>query len=118
MKQSCLRTFSTSRGPHLIPGELLSVTEQDTLFEDLVKEHVDHMEQLKLLKGLIHQIKDNKLPSKCGNMDRTNGINGSENNTEGANDEVMYPLPLEGTTKEDVMQMVEATAMIYKVMEE
>jgi hypothetical protein len=29
MKQSCLRTFSTSRGPHLIPGELLSVTEQD-----------------------------------------------------------------------------------------
>jgi hypothetical protein len=29
MKQSCLRTFSTSRGPHLIPGELLSVTKQD-----------------------------------------------------------------------------------------
>jgi hypothetical protein len=25
---------------------------------------------------------------------------------------------LEGTTKEDVMQMVEATAMVYKVMEE
>ena len=53
-KQSCLRTFSTSRGPHLIPGELLSVTEQDALFEDLLKEHVDHMEQPKLLKGLIH----------------------------------------------------------------
>jgi hypothetical protein len=32
MKQSChLRTFSTSSGPHLIPGELLSVTEQDTV---------------------------------------------------------------------------------------
>jgi hypothetical protein len=56
MKQSCLRTFSTSRGPHLIPGELLSITVQDTLFEDLVKEHVDCMEQPKLLKGLIHQI--------------------------------------------------------------
>jgi hypothetical protein len=24
-KQSCLRSFSTSRGPHLIPGELLAV---------------------------------------------------------------------------------------------
>jgi hypothetical protein len=30
----------------------------------------------------------------------------------------MCPLPLEDTTKEDVMQMVEATAMVYKVMEE
>jgi hypothetical protein len=34
------------------------------------------------------------------------------------NDEVTCPLPLEGTTKEDRMQMVEPTAMIYKVMEE
>ena len=66
-KQSCLRTFSTSRGPHLIPGELLSVTEQDALFEDLLKEHVDHMEQSNLLKELIHQIKDNKLLSDHGN---------------------------------------------------
>jgi hypothetical protein len=32
--------------------------------------------------------------------------------------ELMMRLPLEGTTKEDVMQMVEATAMVYKVMEE
>jgi hypothetical protein len=31
---------------------------------------------------------------------------------------VTRPLPLEGTTKEDVIQMVEATAMVYKVMEE
>jgi hypothetical protein len=31
---------------------------------------------------------------------------------------VMCPLPLEGTTKQDAMQMVEATAMVYKVMEE
>jgi hypothetical protein len=30
-KQSCLRTFFTTRGPHLIPGELLSITEQDAL---------------------------------------------------------------------------------------
>jgi hypothetical protein len=37
MKQSCLRSFSASRGPHLIPGELLSITEQDALFEDLLK---------------------------------------------------------------------------------
>jgi hypothetical protein len=31
---------------------------------------------------------------------------------------VTHPVPLEGTTKEDVMQIVEATAMFYKVMEE
>jgi hypothetical protein len=97
---------------------LLSVTEQDALFEDLVKGHVDHMEQLKLLKGLIHQIKDNKLLSNCGNVARTSRINGGKNNKAGANNEVTHPLPLEGTTKEDVMQMVEATAMVYKVMEE
>jgi hypothetical protein len=102
MKQSCLRTFSASRGPH-IPGELLSITEQDALFEDLVKEHVDHMEQLKLLKGLIHQIKDNKLLSNCGNVARTSGINGGENNKARANNEVTCPLTLEGTTKEDIM---------------
>jgi hypothetical protein len=102
-KQSHLRTFSASRGPHLIPGELLSVTEQDALFEDLLKEHVDYMEQPKLLKELIHQIKDNKLLSDCGNAARTSGINGGENNKAGVNDEVTRPLPLEGTTKEDVM---------------
>jgi hypothetical protein len=80
MKQSHLRTFSTSRGLHLIPGELLSVTEQDALFEDLLKEHVDCMEQPKLLKELIHQIKDNKLLSNHGNVARTSRINGSKNN--------------------------------------
>jgi hypothetical protein len=117
-KQSCLRTFSASRGPHLIPGELLSLTEQDSLFEDLLKEHVDHMEQPKLLKELNHQIKDNKLLSDHGNVARTSGINGSENNKAGANDEVMHPSPLQGTTKEDVMQMVEAFPMVYKVMEQ
>jgi hypothetical protein len=117
-KQSCLRTFSASRGPHLIPGELLSITEQDALFEDLLKEHVDCMEQPKVLKELLHQIKDNKLLSNCGNMARTCEINGGKNNKAGANDEVMHPLPLEGTTKEDIMQMVEATVMVYKVMEE
>jgi hypothetical protein len=30
----------------------------------------------------------------------------------------MRLVPLEGTTKEDIMQMVEAPAMVYKVMEE
>jgi hypothetical protein len=75
------------------------------------------MEQANLLKELIHQIKDNKLLSDCGNAARTCGINGGENNKAGANDEVTHPVPLEGTTKEDIMQMVEATAMVYKVME-
>ncbi len=78
----------------------------------LLKEHVDHMEQPKLLKELIYQIKDNKLLSNCGNVARTSGINGGENNKAWANDEVTCPVPLEGTTKEDIMQMVEATAMV------
>jgi hypothetical protein len=90
---------------------LLSIT----LFEDLLKEHVDHMEQPKLLKELTYQIKDNKLLSNCGNKARTSRINGGKNNKARANNEVTCPLPLEGTTKEDVMQMVEATAIVYKV---
>jgi hypothetical protein len=117
-KQSCLRFFSASRGPHLILGELLSVTQQDTLFEDLLKEHVNCMEKANLLKELIHQINDNKLLSNRGNAARTSGINGGKNNKAGANDEVTCPVTLEGTTKEDVMRMEEATAMVYKVMEE
>jgi hypothetical protein len=76
------------------------------------------MKQANLLKELIHQSKDNKLLSDRGNAARTSGINGSENNKAGANDEVTCPVTLEGTTKEDVMRMVEATAMVYKVMEE
>jgi hypothetical protein len=70
---------------------LLSITEQDALFEDLVKERVDHMEQPKLLKELIHQIKDNKLLSDHGNVARTSRINGGKNNKAGGNDEVMHP---------------------------
>jgi hypothetical protein len=118
-KQSRLRSFSASRGPHLIPGELLSITEKDYLFQDLLKEHVNRIEQTNLLKELIHQIKDNKLLSNHGNAARTSGINGGKNNKARANDEVMHPVPsLEGTTKEDVMRMVEATAMVYKVLKE
>jgi hypothetical protein len=75
------------------------------------------MEHTNLLKELIHRIKDNKLLSDRGNVARISGINGGENNKAQANDEVMHPVPLEGTTKEDIMQMVEATAMVYKVME-
>jgi hypothetical protein len=49
---------------------------------------------------------------------RTSGINGGENNKAGVNDEVMHQVRLEGTTKEDLMQMVESSAMVYKVMDE
>jgi hypothetical protein len=61
------------------------------------------MEQMNLLKELIHQIKDNKLLSNRGNVARTSGINGGKNNKARANDEVTSPVPLEGTTKEDVI---------------
>jgi hypothetical protein len=59
------------------------------------------MEQTNLLKELIHQIKDSKLLSNHGNAARTSGINGK--NKARANDEVTRLVPLEGTTKEDVM---------------
>jgi hypothetical protein len=61
------------------------------------------MEQTNLQKELIHQIKDNKLLSNHGNAARTSGISGGKNNKAGANDEVTHPVPLEGTTKEDIM---------------
>jgi hypothetical protein len=64
------------------------------------------MEQTNLQKELIHQMKDNKLLSNCGNVARISGINGGKNNKAGANDEVTCPVPLEGTTKEDVMRKV------------
>jgi hypothetical protein len=76
------------------------------------------MEHTNLLNELIHQIKDNKLLSDHGNAAWTSCINGGKNNKARANDEVTHPVPLEGTTKEDIIQMVEATAMVYKVMEE
>jgi hypothetical protein len=82
---------------------LLFITEQDALFEDLLKEHVDRMEQPNLLKQLIHLIQDNKLLSDCGNAAMTSSINGGDNSKARANDEVMHLVPLEGTTKEDIM---------------
>jgi hypothetical protein len=62
-------------------------------------------------------MKEHKLLSNHGNAARTSSIKGSKNNKAGANDEVMHLVPLEGTTNEALMQMVEATAMVYKVME-
>jgi hypothetical protein len=39
-----IKTFSASKGPpHFIPGELLSVTDQEILYQDDIKVHVDHM---------------------------------------------------------------------------
>jgi hypothetical protein len=61
------------------------------------------MEQTNLLKELIHQINDNKLLSDHGNMARTSSISGSKNNKAGANNEVTCPVPLKGTTKEEIM---------------
>jgi hypothetical protein len=46
------------------------------------------------------------------------GINGGKNTSAGIADEVTHLLPLEGTVIADVMRMVEATAMVYKFMEE
>jgi hypothetical protein len=61
------------------------------------------MEQMNLLKEPIHQINDNKLLSNHGNAARTSGINGGKNNKARANNEVTRPVPLKGTTKEEIM---------------
>jgi hypothetical protein len=45
-------------------------------------------------------------------------LHGEGNTSAGIADEVTCPLPLEGTTIADVMRMVEATAMVYKFMQE
>jgi hypothetical protein len=43
------------------------------MFEDLLKEHVNQMEQTDLLKELTDPIKENKLLSNHGNVARTSG---------------------------------------------
>ena len=112
-----LQTFPASKGPHFIPGELISVTDHDVLYEDVMKGHVDRMNHREQLGDLLPQIRD-KHVSDQGNAAQTSGINGGENTSAGVSDEVTCPLPLEGTTKADVMRMVEATTMVYKFMEE
>ncbi len=68
------------------------------------------------MDDLLPQIREKHL-SNQGNAARTSGINGGKNTSAGIEDEVIHPLPLEGTTIADVMRMVEATAMVYKFME-
>ena len=111
-----LKTFSASNGPHLIPGELFCTTEQDLLYNEVMKEHVDRMGHAQMLDDFLPQIKSGTTCDR-GNVARTSGINGGENTKAGVDDEVTRPQPLCGTTREDVLRMVEATAMVYKVME-
>jgi hypothetical protein len=75
---------------------------------------MNHWEQL---DDLLPQIREKHL-SDQGNATRTSGINGGKNTSAGIADEVTCPLPFEGTMIADVMRMVEATAMVYKIMEE
>jgi hypothetical protein len=48
-----LQTFSASKGPHFIPGELLSVTDQDVLYQDIFNGHVHHMNHSEQLDDLL-----------------------------------------------------------------
>ncbi len=100
--QQPLQTFSASKGLHFIPGELLSVTDQDILYQNVIKGHVHHMNS-EQLNNLLPQIRENNL-SDQGNAAWTSGINGGENTSAGIKDEVTCLLPLEGTTKADVMR--------------
>jgi hypothetical protein len=108
-----LQTFSASKGWHFIPGELLSITDQDILYQDIFKGHVYHVNHSEQLDDLLTQIREKNL-SDQGNAAQTSGISGGKNTSAGIEDEA----PLEGTTKADVTKMVEATAMVYKFMEE
>jgi hypothetical protein len=40
LDKATLWTFSASKGPHFIPGALLSVTDRDVLYQDVIKGHV------------------------------------------------------------------------------
>jgi hypothetical protein len=53
-----LQTFSASKGPHFIPGELISVTDHDVLYEHVMKGHVDRMNHREQLDDLLPQIRD------------------------------------------------------------
>jgi hypothetical protein len=75
---------------------------------------MNHREQL---DDLLPQIRDKHI-SDQGNTTQTSGINHGKNTSAGISDEVTHPLPLEGTIIADVMRMVEATAKVYKFMEE
>jgi hypothetical protein len=112
-----LQTFSASKGWHFIPGELLSITDQDILYQDIFKGHVHHMNHSEQLDDLLPQIREENLCDQ-GNAAQTSGINCGENSSAGIEDEVTHLLPLEGIMKADVTRMVEATAMVYKFMEE
>jgi hypothetical protein len=65
----------------------------------------------------VPQIREKDL-SDQGNTAQTSGINGGKNTSAGIEHEVTCPLPLEGTIKADLTRMVEATAMVYMLMEE
>ena len=52
-----LQTFSASKGPHFIPGELISVTDQDIFYQDVIKDHAHHMNHWEQLDDLLPQIR-------------------------------------------------------------
>jgi hypothetical protein len=56
-----LQTFSASKGPHFIPGELLSITDQEVLYQDIFNGHVHHMNYLEQLDNLLPQIREKDL---------------------------------------------------------
>jgi hypothetical protein len=68
-----------------------------------MKGHVDRMNHREQLDDLLPQIRDKHI-SDQGNVTQTSGINGGKNTNAGVSDEVTCPLPLEGTTKADVMR--------------
>jgi hypothetical protein len=50
--------FSASEGLHLIPGKLLSVTDHNILYEDVMKGHVDCINHREQLDNLLPQIRE------------------------------------------------------------
>ncbi len=101
--------------PHLLPGRFISMNERDGIYRNLVKKHVDAMDYGQLLRDMIPIIESGV--SDRGNAAYTTGINDGQNCRADKGDEVTKPQFMKETTKRDVERMVEATSMVYDVMD-
>jgi len=85
-------------GPHIHPGDVLSVNEKDEVYHRIAKLHTDSF-----CNGLLDDLMPVIEKGVCdrGNNAVTKGCNDGENMKVTPGDKVAKPLPLSGTTKED-----------------
>jgi len=106
------RVLGANSGPHIHPGDVLSVNEKDEVYHLIAKPHTDSF-----CNGLLDDLMPVIEKGVCdrGNNAVTKGYNDGENTRVTPGDKVAKPLPLSGTTKEDVQRMMIATDMVYEL---